>query len=90
MGDTVVELVRSLLAVEPVPEAVMGIASAVNFGSSILCRWGRFALVEQAVQRAHAIGDPAMRRGFLEDLPENARTLALARQWLGAGDTAPD
>jgi hypothetical protein len=39
--------------------------------------------------QAAKIGDPAMRRGFLEDLPENARTLALARQWLRKGDTAP-
>ena len=34
------------------------------------------------------IGDLALRRGFLEDLPENARTLALARQWSGERSTA--
>jgi tRNA A-37 threonylcarbamoyl transferase component Bud32/tetratricopeptide (TPR) repeat protein len=41
--------------------------------------------------QAARIGDPAVRRSFLEDLPENARTVALARQWLDAGgplDTA--
>lgn len=38
--------------------------------------------------QAARIGDPALRRGFLEDLPENARTFALARQWLGDGDPA--
>ncbi len=29
------------------------------------------------------IGDPALRASFLERIPEHARTLALARQWLG-------
>jgi hypothetical protein len=33
--------------------------------------------------RADAIGDPAYRRSFLENVPENARTLSRARQWLG-------
>ncbi|HSK04545.1 MAG TPA: AAA family ATPase [Kofleriaceae bacterium] len=32
---------------------------------------------------AGRIPDPAYRRSFLEDVPENARTLALARAWLG-------
>jgi tetratricopeptide (TPR) repeat protein len=31
---------------------------------------------------AERIGDPARRRSFLEDVPENARTLSLARAWL--------
>jgi tetratricopeptide (TPR) repeat protein len=38
--------------------------------------------------QAARIGDPALRRGFFEHLPENARTLALARQWSGDGDPA--
>jgi tetratricopeptide (TPR) repeat protein len=32
---------------------------------------------------AAKIGDPELRRSFLEDIPENARTFELARQWLG-------
>jgi eukaryotic-like serine/threonine-protein kinase len=40
--------------------------------------------------QAAKIGDLAVRRGFLENLPENARTLALARQWLGGGNRDPD
>jgi len=36
--------------------------------------------------QAAKIGDLTVRRGFLEDLPENARTLALARQWIGEED----
>ncbi len=36
--------------------------------------------------QAARIGDLAVRRGFLENLPENARILALARQWLGEED----
>jgi tRNA A-37 threonylcarbamoyl transferase component Bud32 len=37
---------------------------------------------------ADKIGDPAYRRSFLEDVPENARTLALASAW-GAESGAP-
>jgi len=33
---------------------------------------------------ADRIADPAYRRSFLDDVPENARTLALARAWLEA------
>ena len=33
--------------------------------------------------QAARIDDVAVRRGFLEDLPDHARTLALARQWVG-------
>jgi hypothetical protein len=32
---------------------------------------------------AGRIGDPAVRQTFLDSVPENARTLALARMWLG-------
>ena len=38
--------------------------------------------------QAGKIADPALRRGFLEDVPENVRTLALAQEWLGDGDLA--
>jgi tetratricopeptide (TPR) repeat protein len=34
---------------------------------------------------ADRIADPAYKQNFLENVPENARTLALARAWLGAG-----
>jgi tetratricopeptide (TPR) repeat protein len=40
---------------------------------------------ERLLIQAAKIGDPSLRRGFLEDLPENVRTFALARQWLGEG-----
>ena len=33
-ANTVIELLRLLLTVEPVPEAVVSIAVAINFGSS--------------------------------------------------------
>jgi hypothetical protein len=36
---------------------------------------------------AGKIPDPAYRQSFLDDVPENARTLALARTWLD--DPAP-
>jgi tetratricopeptide (TPR) repeat protein len=35
------------------------------------------------LHRAGAIRDPAVQRAFLEQVPENQRTLALARRWLG-------
>ncbi len=37
------------------------------------------------VERAEKILDDALRKSFLERVPEHARTLSLARQWLGAG-----
>jgi ATP/maltotriose-dependent transcriptional regulator MalT len=39
--------------------------------------------------RADKIGDPVIRRSFLENVPENARLLSRARQWLGEPATAP-
>jgi hypothetical protein len=41
---------------------------------------------------AGKIADPSYRTSFLEQVPENARTLALARAWLGepeAGTPSP-
>jgi tetratricopeptide (TPR) repeat protein len=38
---------------------------------------------DRLLANAGKIGDPALQRSFLEAVPENARTLALARQWLG-------
>jgi hypothetical protein len=32
---------------------------------------------------AERIPDPDYKRSFLEDVPEHARTFALAREWLG-------
>jgi hypothetical protein len=40
---------------------------------------------DRVIGNAGKIGDPELRRSFLEVVPENARTLALAAQWL---DTA--
>jgi len=37
---------------------------------------------------AGRIGDPALKQSFLENVPENARTLALASAWIG--EPAPD
>ncbi|XYI03008.1 protein kinase domain-containing protein [Sorangium sp. So ce1128] len=38
---------------------------------------------DELLARADRIGDPAFRRGFLENVSANARTLALASAWLG-------
>jgi eukaryotic-like serine/threonine-protein kinase len=37
----------------------------------------------ELLARADQVDDPAYRKTFLENVPENARTLARARQWLG-------
>ena len=36
---------------------------------------------ERLLERAAKISDPAWRASFLERVPENARTMALARAW---------
>ena len=42
------------------------------------------AAAERALlTNADKIGDPVYRQRFLADVPENTRTLALAREWLG-------
>jgi hypothetical protein len=40
---------------------------------------------DRLLVQAARIGDPDMRRSFLEAVPENARIQALAAQWLGKG-----
>ncbi|XYI02280.1 serine/threonine-protein kinase [Sorangium sp. So ce1128] len=42
---------------------------------------------DELLARADRIGDPAFRRGFLENVSANARTLALASAWLGEGSS---
>ncbi|KYF63706.1 protein kinase [Sorangium cellulosum] len=59
--------VESLLATARHDEAVAALASA------------RAHLFSIAVK----IGDPAYQKSFLENVPENRRILALAREWLG-------
>ncbi|WP_437964096.1 protein kinase [Sorangium sp. So ce260] len=39
--------------------------------------------------RAEKLSDPTWRERFLRDVPDNARTLELARQWLGAPGRRP-
>jgi len=42
---------------------------------------------DKLLKNADKIGDPAYRKSFLENVPENARTLALARAWVGERET---
>jgi hypothetical protein len=44
------------------------------------------AAAEQVQAAAAKISDPALRRGFVENVSENARTLALAHEWARAPD----
>ena len=39
---------------------------------------------DRLLRIAERITDPALRRSFLESVPENARTLRLSRAWLGS------
>ena len=58
------------------------LAAAGDHGSA------RAAIVEareRLLARAAKIVDPALRESFLARVPENARTLARAREWLGEG-----
>lgn len=43
---------------------------------------------DRLLERAARIRDPALRRSFLENVPDNARTLALAKAWLGDSGVA--
>jgi eukaryotic-like serine/threonine-protein kinase len=60
--EAFLELLRIVQAVEPAPEAVVPVAAAINFGSFVLNRWARFGLVEQSLQRIHAIVEPIAAR----------------------------
>jgi len=42
------------------------------------------AACDRLTERANKINDPARRASFLESVPENARTMALAAAWCGA------
>jgi tetratricopeptide (TPR) repeat protein len=69
-SDDFFELMYTLLAVEPAPEAIVGVAATLNLGISLLNRWGRFELVERSLQRVHAIVEPLaahepMARGWM-------------------------
>ena len=58
---------EALMAAGDQPRAVAAIVEA------------RARLLENAAK----VGDPELRRSFLEDICENARILELARTWLG-------
>jgi eukaryotic-like serine/threonine-protein kinase len=45
---------------------------------------------DDLMERARSIDDPEVRQGFLTGVPENASTLARAREWLGAEVPAGD
>jgi hypothetical protein len=40
---------------------------------------------DRLLKNADKIVDPSYKKSFLENVPENARTLRLARAWLGEG-----
>lgn len=44
---------------------------------------------DRLLARAARISNPEWRQSFLENVPDNARTLALARAWLDEGGEAP-
>ena len=50
-------------------------------------RAGRRSPRDRLFVIAAKIGDPEYRKSFLESVPENRRTLELARQWVGLADS---
>jgi tetratricopeptide (TPR) repeat protein len=52
-------------------------------GDLVTARAAIGAARDRVCASAATIGDPEARRRFVEDVPEHARILALARQWLG-------
>jgi tetratricopeptide (TPR) repeat protein len=54
-------------------------------GEHAAAREALAAARDRVIARADKLTDPAWQRSFLEDVPENARTLALAHAWLSAG-----
>ncbi len=68
-GESLVRLV--------VAEAKHAVGDQEGASSAIAAAQGRL------LTRANAISDPAFRKSFLRDVAENARTLSLARDWLG-------
>jgi tRNA A-37 threonylcarbamoyl transferase component Bud32 len=75
-SDAFIKLVRMLLTVEPAADAVVSIVIAINFAGMVLNRLGRFALVEDCVQRVHAIVEPVASRE------------PVARGWMHMGHVA--
>jgi tetratricopeptide (TPR) repeat protein len=86
-------LAEARLAAGRVPEAL----DAAREGMAVLASLGSVDEGEEALRHAYAralaeardrllaraakIGDPALRRSFLERVPDNARVLSLAAQW---------
>lgn len=60
----------------------LALAEALHAAGKIdEARTAIFAARDRLVERASHIRDEALRRSFLEQVPENARTLTLAREW---------
>ena len=61
-------------------------ATGLHAGSCHDCEAARETLRrarEQLLERAASLEDEASGKAFLENIPANARTMALAREWLG-------
>ena len=53
---------------------------------ALAMRWLIESARKRLLQRAERISRPAWRASFLERVPENARTLSLAHEWVGDED----
>jgi tetratricopeptide (TPR) repeat protein len=65
---------------------VMYAATLDATGDPVAARTALTEALDHLLKRADKIADPARRRSFLERVPDNARTLELARRWLGQGE----
>ncbi|WP_437925643.1 protein kinase [Sorangium sp. So ce291] len=75
-GESMIRLVHA--------EAFSAVGDAKRAAAAIA------AARDKLLDRAASVRDPEWRRRFLSHVPDNARTLELAAQWVGAGrNTAP-
>jgi tetratricopeptide (TPR) repeat protein len=88
---------QALAALQSIPEAYREGAYQPLIHAEALYATGDHARAREVIERARTellaradkIGDPSYRRSFLENVPENARALARAREWLGEAGPPP-
>jgi tetratricopeptide (TPR) repeat protein len=88
-GEEAMRLLEDLGGIDE-GEALVRLVHAAALGQAGFPQIARVAIAaarDRLLARAEKITSPALRASFLERVPENARTLMLARQW--AGSVAP-
>jgi hypothetical protein len=94
--ESIAAALEAVSTIDSLGAIVEGEAQARLVHAEALWAWGdgtgaRIAIASAHTRlraRARRIGDPALRRSFLQNVPSNARTLTLAQEWraLAGGD----